>query len=349
MAALVETKIPESGVCIVNGCTFIYSGLPSQSLLNSACGAAVCLSPEATRAWKDSGTQWEAVSLRIVTVHIECRPIPITIIAVYAPINPSNGLKTDIEACDKFYKTLQAIIDKTQKNDMVVIMGDFNARVGVEQTNTTEGTLGKHAIDKQNQNGRRLVDFCLFNNFIITTTFFPHKAIHQGTWMHPKTKQWHMLDYVLVNRKFRTSIQDVRVHRGATDGIATDHHLLRAKVRLHLKCRPKNMREGQLRLDHLKLTDDSLISAFKIEIKRHRQVLRRENENLSVNEKFRKFASCVREHGKQYFGNNNNFKNTHKEWFTPELKEIVDQKAKAYVDSQLHRTTVRENKYRNKY
>ena len=105
-AALAETKIPESGVCGVNGCTFIYSGLPSQSLSKSACGAAVCLSPEATRAWKDSGSQWEAVGSRIVTVRIECRTIPITIIAVYAPINPSNGLKTDIEVCDEFYKTL---------------------------------------------------------------------------------------------------------------------------------------------------------------------------------------------------------------------------------------------------
>ncbi|CAF4152005.1 unnamed protein product [Rotaria sordida] len=118
-------------------------------------------------------------------------------------------------------------------------MGDFNARVGVEQANTSGGTVGKHAIDKQNQNGRRLVDFCLLNSLIVTNTFFPHKAVHQGTWMHPKTKQWHMLDYVLVNRKFRTSVQDVRVHRGATGGIGTDHHLIRAKIRLHLKCRRK--------------------------------------------------------------------------------------------------------------
>ena len=139
------------------------------------------------------------------------------------------------------------------------------------------------------------------------------------------------------------------MHRGATGGIGTDHHLLRAKVRLHLKCRPKNKREGRLRLDYLKLTDDNSISAFKTEIKRHRQMLRRENENLSVNEKFRKFVGYVREHGKQYFGNKNRYKKTHKEWFTPELKEIVDQKAKAYVDWHLHRTKVCENKYRNKY
>ncbi|CAF1601977.1 unnamed protein product [Rotaria magnacalcarata] len=54
-----------------------------------------------------------------------------------------------------------------------------------------------------------------------------------------------MLDYILVNRKFRNSIQDVRVHRGATGGIGTDHHLSRAKVRLHLKCRKKTTETAQ--------------------------------------------------------------------------------------------------------
>jgi len=64
--------------------------------------------------------------------------------------------------------------------------------------------------------------------------------------MHPKTKQWHMLDYALVNLKFRSSIHDVRAYRGATGGIGTDHHLLRAKVRVHLKCRQKKVKTGRL-------------------------------------------------------------------------------------------------------
>ncbi|CAF4205984.1 unnamed protein product, partial [Rotaria magnacalcarata] len=68
-------------------------------------------------------------------------PVPTTIIAVYTPINPSNGLKNDIETCDEFYKTLRATIDKAHNSDIIMIMGDFNACVGVEQVNTTEGTV----------------------------------------------------------------------------------------------------------------------------------------------------------------------------------------------------------------
>ncbi|CAF2594900.1 unnamed protein product [Rotaria sp. Silwood2] len=247
----------------------LVPGTVLDASIKAAHGAAVCLGPKASRAWRNSGSIWKSVNSRIVTVRIKCQPIPITVIAVYAPVNPSNGLKADVEACDEFYKALQSSIDNTNKGDIILIMGDFNARVGVEQTSSAQTVVGKHAVDKQNQNGRRLVDFCLFNGFVITNTFFPHKPVHQTTWMHPKTKQWHMLDYVLVNRKFRNSIQDVRAHRGATGGIGTDHHLLRAK-------------------------------------------------------------------------------NT-KEWFTQEIADIVDKKAKAYVQWQRHRGTMDENKYRNHY
>ncbi|CAF4547529.1 unnamed protein product, partial [Rotaria magnacalcarata] len=212
VAALAETNIPNSGIYVVNEYTFIYSRASEKERTRAAHGAAVCLGPKASRAWRNSGSIWRPVNSRIVAVRIKCQSIPITVIAVYAPVNPSNGL---------------------------------NARVGVEQASSAQSVVGKHAVDKQNQNGRRLADFCLFNGFMITNTFFPHKPVHQTTWMHPKTKKWHMFDYILVNRKFRNSIQDVRAHRGETGGIGADHHLLRAKVRLHLKCRKKTTETDQ--------------------------------------------------------------------------------------------------------
>ncbi|CAF4394209.1 unnamed protein product, partial [Rotaria magnacalcarata] len=206
------------------------SGASEKECTRVAHGAAVCLGPKASRAWRNSGSIWRSVNSRIVAVRIKCQSIPITVIAVYAPVNPSNGL---------------------------------NARVGVEQASSAQSVVGKHAVDKQNQNGRRLADFCLFNGFMITNTFFPHKPVHQTTWMHPKTKKWHMFDYILVNRKFRNSIQDVRAHRGETGGIGTDHHLLRAKVCLHLKCRKKTTETGRLKLDYEKLNNEKLVAEFQ--------------------------------------------------------------------------------------
>ncbi|CAF5059280.1 unnamed protein product, partial [Rotaria magnacalcarata] len=101
--------------------------------------------------------------------------------------------------------------------------------------------------------------------------------------------------YVLVNRKFRFSVQVERARRGATGGIGTDHHLLRAKIRLHLKCRRKTEKKYRLRLDQSKPTDNCLVSAFQIDLANENKGIRRDNNTLSVNEKFANFVNSVLE------------------------------------------------------
>jgi hypothetical protein len=68
-----------------------------------------------------------------------------------------------------------------------------------------------------------------------------------------------------------------------------------------------------------------------------------------VKKKFTQFTDCVREHNKEYFAKDQKHQKNTKEWFTQEIAEIVDKKAKAYVQWQRHRGTVEENKYRNQY
>ncbi|CAF4980960.1 unnamed protein product, partial [Rotaria magnacalcarata] len=325
VAALAETNIPNSGIYVVNEYTFIYSGAPEKERTRAAHGTAVCLGPKASRTWRNSDSIWRSVNSRIVAVRIKCQPIPIAVIAVYVPVNSSNGLKADIDACDEFYKALQSTIGNTNKGDIILIMGDFNARVGVEQASSAQSVVGKHAVDKQNQNGRQLVDFYLFNGFVITNTFFPHKPVHQRT------------------------IQDVRVHRGATGGIGADYHLLRAKVRLHLKCCKKTTETGRLKLDYEKLNNEKLVAEFQTELLKHRNNTQENNRDLSVNEKFTQFADYIREHSKEYFIKDQKYQKNTKEWFKYEIADIVDKKAKAYVQWQHHRRKIDENKYRNRY
>ena len=75
--------------------------------------------------------------------------------------------------------------------------------------------------------------------------------------MHPGKKTWHTLDYTIVNRKFRSSLEDARFLRKATGAIGTDHHLMRSKIKLHLKWRAKkDAQHKQLRLDQTKLADE---------------------------------------------------------------------------------------------
>jgi len=98
-------------------------------------------------------------------------------------------------------------INDEPANDMLVISGDLSARVGENQqkrkSHVTDSSVGPFTIDTHNDNASRLIDFCEINNIIISNTFFKHKLVHRTSWMHPRNKMWHMIDYTLVNKKFR--------------------------------------------------------------------------------------------------------------------------------------------------
>ena len=67
--------------------------------------------------------------------------------------------------------------------------------------------------------------------FIITIiyTIFKHKDVHKVTWMHPRSKHWHMLDYIITRHQDLSEILDTRAMRGAD--CWTDHVLLRCQAR----------------------------------------------------------------------------------------------------------------------
>ena len=58
-------------------------------------------------------------------------------------------------------------MDKIQKGDMPFIIGDFSARVGIDQHLTSGSVVGPHAVDAINENEKHLVDTCSINNLII--------------------------------------------------------------------------------------------------------------------------------------------------------------------------------------
>ena len=70
-------------------------------------------------------------------------------------------------------------------------------------------------MGKMNENGEMLADFCAFNNMIIEGSVFPHRRIHKATWVSPDNRTGHQIYHICIGRKFRRSIQDVIVQRGA--------------------------------------------------------------------------------------------------------------------------------------
>ncbi|BHF61707.1 hypothetical protein SprV_0100468300 [Sparganum proliferum] len=98
---------------------------------------------------------------------------------------------------DKFYEDPHALLASVPKADKLIVLGDFNARVGTDHT-AWRGVLGRHGLHGSNDNGKLLFRTCAEHRLILTNTFFCLPEREKATWRHPRSRQWHLLDYVLV-------------------------------------------------------------------------------------------------------------------------------------------------------
>ena len=117
-----------------------------------------------------------------------------TIISAYAPT-----LVSDDEEKQQFYDNLRDVLQAVPKGDKIVSTGDFNARVGKDWQ--TWDSLGRHGVGSKNRNGQLLLQLCTEFNLFTSSTQFCHKGDHITTWMHPRSRQWHLLDYVIVRQE----------------------------------------------------------------------------------------------------------------------------------------------------
>ena len=88
----------------------------------------------------------------------------ITVIQAYAPT--SNDEEAEVE---QFYEDLQDLLELTPKKDVLFIIGDWNAKVGSQET---PGVTGEFGLGLQNEAGQILIEFCQENAMVIANTLF---------------------------------------------------------------------------------------------------------------------------------------------------------------------------------
>nr|VZI50230.1 unnamed protein product [Spirometra erinaceieuropaei] len=159
-----------------------------------------------------------------------------TIIGAYAPPMTS----PDAAAGDKFYEDLHALLATVSKADKLIVLGDFNARVGRDHT-AWRGVLGPNVLRGSNDNGLLLLRTCADGRLTLTSTFFCLPEREKATWRHPRSRQWHLLDYVLVRRRDQRDVLVTKAIAGA-DGW-TDHRLAISKMRIRLQ--PRRRPQGK--------------------------------------------------------------------------------------------------------
>ena len=78
-----------------------------------------------------------------------------------------------------------------------------------------EEVMGIHGLGEISENGEKFMDICALNKLVIGGSIFPHKRIHKATWVSPDHTTENQIDHICISKKFRRSLQDVRVKRGA--------------------------------------------------------------------------------------------------------------------------------------
>ena len=105
----------------------------------------------------------------MLSVCFQGKPFNITVIQVYVPT--SNAEEAKVE---QFYEDLQDLLELTTPKDVLFIIGDWNAKVGSQET---PGVTGKFGLGGQNEAGQRLLEFCQENALVIANTLFQQRKI----------------------------------------------------------------------------------------------------------------------------------------------------------------------------
>ncbi|XP_014774830.1 craniofacial development protein 2-like [Octopus bimaculoides] len=108
----------------------------------------------------------------------------------YTPTNDADEL-----AKVEFYDTLQSVIEKRTEKELIMVMGNFNAKVRNINLGY-EAIMGKHGLGSMNANGQLFANFCANNKLVIGGTLFPHKDFHKATWISPDLKTQNQIDHI---------------------------------------------------------------------------------------------------------------------------------------------------------
>ena len=200
IAALSETRFAEEGLLkeVGAGYTFFWSGSKKEERREAGVGFAIKSNLVSKLSGLPKGINDGLMTLRLPFSGKRHA----TIVSAYAPTmtNPD-------EVKDTFYDDLDSVISAAHRTDKLILLEDFNARVGTDHQ-IWEGLIGSEVVGKCNSNGLLVLRKCAEHEFLITNTVFRLPTRRKTSWMHPRSKHWHLNHYVVVRRKDRQDVSD---------------------------------------------------------------------------------------------------------------------------------------------
>ena len=170
------------------------------------------------------------INERLATIRLHATPFNISIIKVYAPTTDHTDEETEL-----FYNELQDSISKMSKKDILVIQDDCNAKIRKDAITDWGRTSGKFCNSTTNERGYRLLEYAKTNDLIVANSFGPHKKSRIQTWHSPGGLYHNQIDYILVSKRFTTSVNINKTRSFPGLDIGSDHDMVMMTFCLRLK------------------------------------------------------------------------------------------------------------------
>ena len=139
------------------------------------------------------------VNERCLLLKLKGKPFNISIIQVYAPTTDHSE-----EELEEFYESVNSTIKEVKSTDVLIVMGDFNAKVGDQKYGKIIGNFG---LGNRNERGTRLLHFCEEHSLAIANTYFQLPERLRYTWKIPGDETRNQIDYILIRQRCRNSIK----------------------------------------------------------------------------------------------------------------------------------------------
>ena len=266
MVGLCETKRRGEGLRELSGGSWMYETGKTEESPNAK-GLALLINKNFT----DYVENFEKHSDRIISCKIKLHgKTSLQIIQVYAPT-----CDHDSETVELFYEELEKAIDKKACSHHIV-MGDFNAKIGVRNTNDKMNCTGPFGTGNRNERGERLLDSAEENNLVVANSLFFKAANRYWTWEAPGGVTKNQIDFILSSD--RKIVQNCEVITKVD--IGSDHRMVRARVEIDKKLmrRKRIQKQKPYRLDLRVL--EKLVTPFRIEVKNRFDTLKDEEPSI---------------------------------------------------------------------
>ena len=148
----------------------------------------------------------------------------LSMINVYAPTMTYAN-----EAKEAFHQVLASVVDPINVAGKLLILGNFNAWARKDHT-TYSDVIGKFGKGNKNSNGELLLNICTQRHLCITNTYFSQPDKNYFMWMHPRSRHYHLLEYMVAHKVDLADILSTKAMWGAE--CSADHYLVRSCLRM---------------------------------------------------------------------------------------------------------------------